>query len=116
MALLRSATVTSLMEAAGHEQLVFVADRAAGLRGVIAIHSTALGPALGGVRFWRYATEHDAVVDALRLSEAMSLKAAVAGLHQGGGKAVVMWDDPDRARPHALLHALGHAIDELGGR
>ncbi len=99
MPLLQSATVTSLMAAAGHEQLVFVADRAVGLRGVIAIHSTALGPALGGVRFWRYASEHDAVIDALRLSEAMTLKAAIAGLHQGGGKAVVMWDDPDHARP-----------------
>ena len=116
MALLQSATVTSLMAAAGHEQLVFVADRTVGLRGVIAIHSTKLGPALGGVRFWRYASEHDAVLDALRLSEAMTLKAAIAGLHQGGGKAVVMWDDADRARPRALLHALGRAIDELGGR
>jgi glutamate dehydrogenase/leucine dehydrogenase len=104
------------MAAGGHEQVVYVADRDAGLRGVIAIHSTALGPSLGGVRFWRYANEHDALRDALRLSEAMTLKAAVAGLHQGGGKAVVMWDDPDRAREPALLHALGRAIDSLGGR
>jgi glutamate dehydrogenase/leucine dehydrogenase len=110
------AAVTSLMAAGNHEQLVFVADRDAGLRGIIAIHSTALGPSLGGVRFWRYANEHDAVLDALQLSEAMTLKAAAAGLHQGGGKAVVMWDDPDRPRPRALLHALGRAIDDLGGR
>jgi valine dehydrogenase (NAD+) len=116
MGSLKSATVTSLMTAGGHEQVVYVADRDAGLRGVIAIHSTALGPSLGGVRFWRYANEHDAVLDALRLSEAMTLKAAVAGLHQGGGKAVVMWDDPDRPREPALLHALGRAIDSLGGR
>jgi glutamate dehydrogenase/leucine dehydrogenase len=116
MASLKRATVTSLMAAMGHEQLVFVTDRDSGLRGIIAIHSTALGPSLGGVRFWHYATERDAVVDALRLSEAMTLKAATAGLHQGGGKAVVMWDDSDRARPTKLLHALGRAIDDLGGR
>ncbi|HXY93863.1 MAG TPA: Glu/Leu/Phe/Val dehydrogenase dimerization domain-containing protein [Acidimicrobiia bacterium] len=113
---MRSATVTSLMAAMGHEQVVFLADRDAGLRGIIAIHSTALGPSLGGVRFWRYASEHDALLDALRLSEAMTLKAAAAGLHQGGGKAVVWWDEPDRPRPKSLLHALGRAIDDLGGR
>ena len=113
---LRSAVITQLMASMGHEQVVFVADREVGLRALIAIHSTALGPALGGVRFWHYASEHDAMVDALRLSEAMTLKAAVAGLHQGGGKTVVHWDDPDRPRPAALLHALGRAIDELGGR
>ncbi len=113
---LRSAVITQLMASMGHEQVVFVADREVGLRALIAIHSTALGPALGGVRFWRYASEHEAMIDALRLSEAMTLKAAIAGLHQGGGKTVVMWDDPERARPLALLHALGRAIDELGGR
>jgi leucine dehydrogenase len=116
MGSLRSATVTSLMAAGGHEQVRFVADRDAGLRAVIAVHSTALGPSLGGVRFWRYDTEHDALKDALQLSEAMTLKAAVAGLDQGGGKAVVMWDEPDRPRSRALLHALGRAIDDLGGR
>ena len=116
MGSLKTATVTSLMTAGGHEQVVYVADRDAGLRGVIAIHSTALGPSLGGVRFWHYANEHDALLDALRLSEAMTLKAAVAGLHQGGGKTVVMWDDPDRPRDTALLHVLGRAIDSLGGR
>ncbi len=100
----------------GHEQVVFVADPAVGLRAVIAIHSTALGPSLGGVRFWHYEREADAVLDVLRLSEAMSLKAAVAGLHQGGGKAVVLWDDPHRARSPEQLRALGRAIHELGGR
>ncbi len=116
MAALRSATVTSLMAAHGHEQVVFVADHDVGLRAIIAVHSTVLGPSLGGVRFWRYESEHAAVVDALALSEAMTLKAAVAGLQQGGGKAVVMWDDVDRPRPRPLLHALGRAIDALGGR
>jgi leucine dehydrogenase len=83
---------------------------------VIAVHSTALGPSLGGIRFWRYTSEAEAVADVLRLSEAMTLKAAAAGLHQGGGKAVVLVDDPDAPRSVELLHAMGRAIDELGGR
>jgi leucine dehydrogenase len=93
-----------------------VADSAVGLRALIAVHSTALGPSLGGIRFWHYPREADAVADVLRLSEAMTLKAAAAGLHQGGGKAVVLWDDPRRARSPELLRALGRAIHELGGR
>jgi leucine dehydrogenase len=112
----RGRTVTDLMATMGHEQIVFLNDNAAGLHAVIAIHSTALGPALGGVRFWHYPQPADAVLDALRLSEAMTYKAAVAGLHQGGGKAVVHWPDPDRPRPPQLLRALGRAIGELGGR
>jgi leucine dehydrogenase len=108
--------ITALMAEHGHEQVVLVGDRASGLEAVIAIHSTALGPSLGGVRFWHYDTEREAVLDALRLSEAMTWKASIAGLHQGGGKTVVRWDDPDRPRPPALLQALGRAVDELGGR
>lgn len=105
-----------MMAERGHEQVVVVADAATDLRAVIAIHSTALGPSLGGIRFWNYATETDALTDVLRLSEAMSLKAAAAGLHQGGGKAVVRWPDPHRARTPEQLRALGRAIHELGGR
>jgi valine dehydrogenase (NAD+) len=108
--------ITVEMAAHGHEQVVFVADPAVGLRAVIAVHSTALGPSLGGIRFWRYAHEDDAVADVLRLSEAMTLKAAAAGLHQGGGKAVVLWDDPGEARSPEFLRALGRSIHELGGR
>ncbi len=96
--------------------MVLVTDTASGLRAVIAIHSTALGPSLGGIRFWRYPSERDARADALALSEAMTLKAAAAGLHLGGGKAVVMVDDPAQPRSEALLEALGRAIDDLGGR
>ena len=96
--------------------MLFVGDGDVGLRAIIAVHSTALGPSLGGVRFWHYDDDESALRDALRLSEAMTLKAAMAGLHQGGGKAVVLWDDPDRPRPPELLHALGRAIDGLGGR
>lgn len=113
---LHGSSITGVMAERGHEQVVFVADRDAGLRAVIAIHSTALGPSLGGIRFWHYASEADAIRDVLRLSEAMTLKAAVAGLHQGGGKAVVLVDDPDRPRADELLRAIGRAIDELGGR
>ncbi|HET9730678.1 MAG TPA: Glu/Leu/Phe/Val dehydrogenase dimerization domain-containing protein, partial [Acidimicrobiia bacterium] len=86
-----------------HEQVTWFHDPSVGLRMVVAIHSTALGPSLGGIRFWRYATEDDALADVLRLSEAMTLKAAAAGLHQGGGKTVVMWDDPRAARSDACL-------------
>ncbi len=86
--------VGAWMSEHGHEQVVFVAEPSVGLRAIIAIHSTALGPSLGGIRFWHYDREDDAVLDVLRLSEAMSLKAAVAGLHQGGGKAVVLLGRP----------------------
>jgi glutamate dehydrogenase/leucine dehydrogenase len=99
-----------------HEQVVLVADRATALRAIVAVHSTALGPSLGGIRFWHYDDVDDALRDVLRLSEAMSLKASAAGLHQGGGKAVVLWDDPGRPRSDAFLRVLGRAIDELGGR
>ena len=109
-------SVTDAMTVGGHEQVVFVADATVGLRAVIAVHSTALGPSLGGIRFWHYHNEHDALVDVLRLSEAMSLKAAAAGLHQGGGKAVVLWEDQHQFRSEAFLRVLGRAIDELGGR
>ena len=100
----------------GHEQVVRVVDADVGIRAVIAVHSTALGPALGGIRFWHYADDHAMVADALRLSEAMSLKASVAGLPLGGGKGVVQWDDPSAARTPDQLEVLGRAIDELGGR
>jgi glutamate dehydrogenase/leucine dehydrogenase len=108
--------ITEVMAERGHEQVVLVADAATGLRAVIAVHSTALGPSLGGVRFWHYAHEADALTDVLRLSEAMSLKASAAGLHQGGGKAVVLWPDPHAARTAEQLAVLGRAVHELGGR
>jgi leucine dehydrogenase len=112
----RGNTATRLIASGGHEQVLFVGNGDVGLRAIIAIHSTALGPSLGGVRFWHYDDDEAALRDALRLSEAMTYKAAMAGLHQGGGKAVVLWDEPDRPRPPELLHALGRAIDGLGGR
>ena len=99
----------------GHEQVVFCADAESGLRAVIAIHSTALGPALGGTRFYPYATEEAAVADALRLSRAMSYKNSLAGLDLGGGKAVII-GDPHTEKSEALLRAYGRFVEALGGR
>ncbi|RBY80383.1 valine dehydrogenase [Blastococcus sp. TF02-09] len=99
----------------GHEQVVFCSDPASGLRAIIAVHSTALGPALGGTRFHPYATEDDAVADALRLSRAMSYKNSLAGLDLGGGKAVII-GDPRTDKTEALLRAYGRFVEALGGR
>nr|WP_202500254.1 Glu/Leu/Phe/Val dehydrogenase [Streptomyces sp. SID5476] len=99
----------------GHEQVVLCQDRASGLKAVIAIHSTALGPALGGTRFYPYATEAEAVADALNLARGMSYKNAMAGLDHGGGKAVII-GDPDRIRSEELLLAYGRFVASLGGR
>jgi valine dehydrogenase (NAD+) len=99
----------------GHEQVVLCQDRASGLRAVIAVHSTALGPALGGTRFHPYATEQEAVADALNLARGMSYKNAMAGLGHGGGKAVII-GDPDTLKSEELLLAYGRFVDSLGGR
>ncbi|MFE9851121.1 Leu/Phe/Val dehydrogenase [Streptomyces sp. NPDC005576] len=99
----------------GHEQVVICQDRATGLKAVIALHSTALGPALGGTRFHAYATEADAVADALNLARGMSYKNAMAGLDHGGGKAVVI-GDPDLVKTEELLLAYGRFVASLGGR
>jgi leucine dehydrogenase len=98
-----------------YEQVVYCHDRASGLRAIIAIHSTRLGPALGGARFYPYATEDAALIDVLRLARAMTYKAAAAGLDLGGGKAVII-GDPATARSEALLRAYGRHVDILGGR
>ena len=105
----------ALAEAGEHEQVVFCQDPASGLRAVIAIHSTALGPSLGGTRFHPYATTADAVRDVLALSRGMSYKAALAGLDLGGGKAVII-GDPRRDKSEALLRAYGRFVQSLGGR
>ncbi|GAB3678195.1 Glu/Leu/Phe/Val dehydrogenase dimerization domain-containing protein [Salinisphaera aquimarina] len=98
----------------GHQQVCHVWDAATGLRAIIAVHSNALGPGVGGVRIRDYAYEADALTDVLRLSEAMSYKAACAGLPCGGAKAVVMAPFPADRR--AGMHALARAVDSLGGR
>jgi valine dehydrogenase (NAD+) len=102
-------------DAAGHEQVVFCQDRHTGLKAIISIYSTALGPALGGTRFYPYATEEEAVTDALHLSRAMAYKNALAGLDLGGGKAVI-WGDPARLKSEALLRAYGRFVQSLNGR
>jgi valine dehydrogenase (NAD+) len=99
----------------GHEQVVLCQDRASGLKAVIAIHSTALGPALGGTRFYPYASEEEAVADALNLARGMSYKNAMAGLDHGGGKAVII-GDPERIKTEELLLAYGRFVASLGGR
>jgi valine dehydrogenase (NAD+) len=98
-----------------HEQVVFANDPATGLKAIIAIHSTALGPALGGTRFHPYASTADALRDVLNLSRGMSYKAALAGLDLGGGKAVII-GDPATAKSEALLRAYGRHVQSLGGR
>ena len=99
----------------GHEQVTYFNDPASGLRAIIAIYSTALGPALGGTRFYPYATEEQALEDVLNLSRAMAYKAACAGLDLGGGKAVII-GDPATDKTEALLRAYGRAVQSLGGR
>jgi leucine dehydrogenase len=98
-----------------HESLHFINDASTGLRAIIAIHSTALGPAAGGCRHWSYASDADALTDALRLSRGMTYKNAVAELPFGGGKAVILADDAAPKTPE-LLTAFGRAVDSLSGR
>ncbi|MFF9849036.1 Leu/Phe/Val dehydrogenase [Streptomyces litmocidini] len=102
-------------EQGGHEQVVLCQDRATGLKAVIALHSTALGPALGGTRFYPYATEAEAIADALNLSRGMSYKNAMAGLDLGGGKAVII-GDPEQIKTEELLLAYGRFVASLNGR
>ena len=98
----------------GHEQVVFCYDEATGLRSIIGIHNTVLGPSLGGTRMWDYATEAEAVTDVLRLSRGMTFKAAITGLNIGGGKAVIIGDP--KTKSEALLRRFGKFVDSLGGR
>jgi leucine dehydrogenase len=107
--------IFELLAGHDHEQLVFCHEPSSGYRGLIAIHNTTLGPALGGTRYWHYKSEHDAVIDALRLSRGMTYKAAVAGLALGGGKAVVLADHGAQER-EAVFRAHGRFVESLKGR
>jgi leucine dehydrogenase len=98
-----------------HELVHFVTDRQSGLRAIVAVHSTHLGPGAGGVRFWHYAAPGEGLADALRLSRGMSFKNAMAGLPLGGGKAVILADDA-RTKTPAMLAAFGRAVEGLGRR
>ena len=103
------------LEFDGHEQVVFCHDAASGLKAIIAIHNTNRGPALGGCRMWPYASDEDALTDALRLSRGMTYKSALAGLDYGGGKSVII-GDPRKDKSDALFRAMGRFVDSLGGR
>jgi leucine dehydrogenase len=98
-----------------HEQLVFCYEPDAGYKGIIAIHDTTLGPALGGTRFWNYKSDEEAIIDVLRLARGMTYKAAVAGLNLGGGKAVII-GNPKTSRREMIFRAHGRFVESLGGR
>lgn len=110
-----SLNVLSRMEEFDHEQVVFCQDKAAGLKAIIAIHDTTLGPALGGTRMRNYATEEEALRDVLRLSRGMTCKATAAGLNLGGGKGVII-GDPKKDKSEILFRAYGKFVNSLGGR
>jgi len=99
----------------GHQELLFAHDASSGLRALIAIHDTTLGPAFGGCRIYPYASEHHAMADVLRLSRGMTYKAAICELPYGGGKSVII-ADPRHDKTPALLHAMGRLVEDLGGR
>ena len=107
-------SVFSSVDFYNHERLVFCQDASSGLNAIIALHSTALGPAAGGCRMWEYENETNAISDALRLSQAMSYKNAMAELPLGGGKTVII-GDPNKTKTNHLFHALGKCIEQLGG-
>lgn len=98
-----------------HEQIVFCNDNATGLKAIIAIHNTVLGPSLGGTRMWNYNNEMEALTDVLRLSRGMTYKSSVAGLNLGGGKAVIIGDSK-KIKNEALLRRFGKFVDSLGGK
>ena len=99
----------------GHEQVVFCQDVETGLKAIIAIHDTTLGPALGGTRMWNYVNEKDALDDVLKLSRGMTYKAAISGLNLGGGKAVIIGDSKTE-KTESLMRKFGQYVDSLGGR
>ena len=107
--------ILNYMNKHGHEGVLVCSEPSVGLKAFVALHDTTLGPGCGGTRMWNYATESDAILDALRLSQAMTYKSAAAGLALGGGKGVI-WADPNSPNREALLRAYARHIDSLGGR
>ena len=107
--------VLSQMQTHNHEQVVFCNDNATGLKAIIAIHNTVLGPALGGTRMWAYENEDQALIDVLRLSRGMTYKAAISGLNLGGGKAVIIGDSKTM-KNEALMRKFGQFVNSLGGK
>lgn len=107
--------IFDIMEKEGHEQIMFLQEKSCGLKAIIAIHDTTLGPALGGCRMWNYENEDAAITDALRLSKGMTYKSGSVGVDFGGGKTVI-WGDPTKDKSEALFRALGRFVESLGGR
>lgn len=103
------------MQEGGHEQIAFFNDEATGLKGIVAIHDTTLGPALGGLRMWPFKTDEEGIEDVLRLSKGMTYKAAIAGLNLGGGKGVII-GDPRNEKSEGLFRSFGRFVQGLGGR
>lgn len=108
-------SVFELMQGMEHEQVVFGYDKTTGLKCIIGIHNTVLGPSLGGTRFWNYENDADALKDVLRLSRGMTYKAAISGINLGGGKAVII-GDPYKNKSEALWRRFGKFVDSLGGK
>ena len=107
--------VLAQMSVHNHEQVVFCNDNATGLKAIIAIHNTVMGPALGGTRMWAYNNEQEALNDVLRLSRGMTYKAAISGLNLGGGKAVII-GDAKTMKNEALMRRFGKFVNSLGGK
>lgn len=105
----------SQLQSYEHEQVVICSEPSVGLKAIIAVHNTTLGPALGGTRMWPYNNEQEAIRDVLRLSRGMTYKAAISGLNLGGGKAVII-GDPREDKTEELFRAFGRFVDSLGGR
>jgi leucine dehydrogenase len=108
-------SVIEKMNSMGHEQVLFCQDEETGLKAIIAIHNTVLGPALGGTRMWNYATEEEALIDVLRLSKGMTYKASISGLNLGGGKAVIIGDSR-KQKSEALFRRFGKFVNSLNGK
>ncbi len=111
----KSASIFSEVAEMGHEQVVFCHDEPTGLKAIIGIHNTVLGPALGGTRMWNYASEEEAVIDVLRLSRGMTYKAAISGLNLGGGKAVII-GDASKLKNEAFMRRFGKFVNSLNGK
>jgi leucine dehydrogenase len=110
-----TSNLLATMSLENHEQVMHCYDKATGLKAIIAIHNTVLGPALGGTRFWNYTNESEALNDVLRLSRGMTYKSAISGLNLGGGKAVIV-GDPSKLKNEALMRRFGKFVDNLGGK
>lgn len=111
----KESNLFQMMEAMGHEQVMFFNDKETGLKGIIGVHNTTLGPALGGCRIWNYENETDALWDVLRLSRGMTFKSSISGINLGGGKAVII-GNPKVKRDEAFWRRFGKFVDSLNGK